>query len=218
MKHILAADSIELSFGPRRILSGASLHSETGRITGVLGRNGTGKSCLFRTIAGVMKAGNSYVAIDGKPAGTISGLPAITMLPQFHFIPPSLSLKQVFRDFGLSFDPFAAVFPRFASCYTSRLRTLSKGSRRLVEAYCIIRSEAQFSLLDEPFSNIDPLDVAQVKALLAEAKQHKGLIVSDHMHADVREVADELYVLHEQTLYIAKTPADLERYQYLRSR
>ena len=47
-KHILEIDSVELSFGDRRILSGVYLAVETGGVTAVLGRNGCGKSCLIR--------------------------------------------------------------------------------------------------------------------------------------------------------------------------
>jgi ATPase subunit of ABC transporter with duplicated ATPase domains len=50
MKHILEADSVQLQFGERKILSDVYLKCETGKITGLLGRNGEGKSCLMRII------------------------------------------------------------------------------------------------------------------------------------------------------------------------
>lgn len=55
-KHILEIDSVELSFGDRRILSGVYLAVETGGVTAVLGRNGCGKSCLMKILCGSLRA------------------------------------------------------------------------------------------------------------------------------------------------------------------
>ena len=54
IKKTLLADSIRLSFGTFNVLNGAWLRSETGKVTGVLGRNGSGKSCMFRAIMGTL--------------------------------------------------------------------------------------------------------------------------------------------------------------------
>ena len=56
-KHILEIDSVELSFGDRRILSGVYLAVETGGVTAVLGRNGCGKSCLMKILCGSLRYG-----------------------------------------------------------------------------------------------------------------------------------------------------------------
>ena len=65
-KHILEIDSVELSFGDRRILSGVYLAVETGGVTAVLGRNGCGKSCLMKILCGSLRADFRSMRIDGK--------------------------------------------------------------------------------------------------------------------------------------------------------
>jgi ABC-type sugar transport system ATPase subunit len=67
MTHCLEADSIQLEFNGRRILSDIYLKCETGRITGLLGRNGEGKSCLMQIIYGTLACEKS-VRIDGVSA------------------------------------------------------------------------------------------------------------------------------------------------------
>ena len=64
--HTLLADSITLSFGRKNILNGAWLRSGTGRVTGLLGRNGSGKSSMFRAVMGPLKAQNCFVRIDDE--------------------------------------------------------------------------------------------------------------------------------------------------------
>ena len=69
-KHTLEIDSVELSFGDRRILSGVYLAVETGGVSAILGRNGCGKSCLMKILCGSLRAGFRSMRIDGT---TVSG-------------------------------------------------------------------------------------------------------------------------------------------------
>src|ERR1700688_2643167 len=101
MKHILEADSIQLEFKGRKILSDIYLKCETGKITGLLGRNGQGKSCLMQIIYGSLNSEKS-VRVDNLPQKNTSGSANMLLfLPQFNFIPKSLSLQRIFLDFGL---------------------------------------------------------------------------------------------------------------------
>ena len=57
----LLVDSVQLAFGRLQVLTGAFITARTGRVTGVLGRNGTGKSCLFKCIMGGIKPQNIFI-------------------------------------------------------------------------------------------------------------------------------------------------------------
>ena len=65
-RHTLLADSIRLAFGTFNVLNGAWLRSETGKITGVLGRNGSGKSCMFKAIMGGLRTQELFVRVDDE--------------------------------------------------------------------------------------------------------------------------------------------------------
>src|SRR3954471_9444247 len=100
MKHILEADSIQLAFGERTILSDVYLKCETGKITGLLGRNGQGKSCLMKIIHGTMPLEKS-VRFDKQSHYQPFKRPDLLLyLPQFNFIPKQLNLTRVFKDFN----------------------------------------------------------------------------------------------------------------------
>src|SRR3712207_1460386 len=99
IKHTLEADSIHLELKGRTILSNIYIRCETGSITGLLGRNGEGKSCLMRIIHGTLAAEKS-VRIDGRAVYEAYKSPdMLRYLPQFRFIPPSLSVASIFNDF-----------------------------------------------------------------------------------------------------------------------
>lgn len=218
MIHKLEADSIQLQFGDRAILSSIYLKCETGKITGLLGRNGQGKSCLMKIIYGTLTCEKS-VRIDSRAQAETFKRPGLLLfLPQFNFIPKSLSLKRVFQDFALDFRSFAEKFPEFLSRYTSPIGSLSGGDHRLMELYLIIKARSLFAMLDEPFTHLSPLQIEIVKELLLEEKTNKGFLITDHMYRQVLDVCDNLYVLANGKTHLTKSHTDLETLGYVKNR
>lgn len=212
--HILEADGIELEFYGRKILSSVYLKCETGKITGLLGRNGQGKSCLMNIIYGSLVCEKS-VRFDHVPQKAPFRRPDLLLyLPQFNFIPGRFSLKRVFKDFELSYSVFEQQFPEFASKYSTALGSLSGGERRLVELYVILKTRSQFALLDEPFTHLNPIQIEKVKELMREEKKQKGLLITDHMYKHVVDVCDNLYVLANGRTHLTGSMEDIERLGY----
>ena len=214
--HKLEADSIQLQFGDRIILSNIYLKCETGKITGLLGRNGQGKSCLMKIIYGTLNCDKS-VRVDNMAQHEAFKRPDLLLyLPQFNFIPESLSLKRIFQDFALDFSSFAQRFPEFASTYKLCIGSLSGGGQRLVELYVIVKSKSRFAMLDEPFTHLSPIQIEKVKELLLEEKTNKGLLITDHMYRQVLDICDNLYVLSNGKAHLAKSHVDIETLGYAR--
>lgn len=112
MSHKIEADSIQLDFHFRRILSDVYLRCETGKITGLLGRNGQGKSCLMNIIYGSLNAESRSIRFDNVSISHAFKRPDLLLyLPQFNFIPKSLTLKRTFADFNLLYSEFEMVSP-----------------------------------------------------------------------------------------------------------
>jgi ABC-type multidrug transport system ATPase subunit len=141
----LEVDSIFLEYGLRKVLQNVYLKSETGKVTGLLGRNGTGKSCLLKIIFGELSAGGKSIRINGKPFLSDYRNPAdLRYLPQRRFIPGSFSLKRIFNDFDLDFGDFIAEFHEFEKYYATKIKNLSGGERRIVEIYTILTAKTKF--------------------------------------------------------------------------
>lgn len=214
MTHKLEVDSIQLQFGNRTILSSIYLKCETGQVTGLLGRNGQGKSCMMEVIYGTLTCEKS-VRFDNLAIHEAFRRPDLLLyLPQFNFIPKSLSLKRVFQDFALDYQLFVERFPEFASNYHSSIGRLSGGGQRLVELYVIVKAKSQFAMLDEPFTHLSPLQIEKIKELLLEEKTNKGLLITDHMYRQVLEICDDLYVLTNGKTHLTKSITDIETLGY----
>ena len=143
MKHVLEADGIQLEFNGRKILSDIYLKCETGKITGLLGRNGQGKSCLMNIIYGSLACERSvrFDRVSIKEPYKRTDL--IRYLPQFHYLPKSLSLQRIFTDFELEYSAFSGRFPEFMGKQKDTIGRLSGGERRLVEMYVLVKSKSQ---------------------------------------------------------------------------
>ena len=171
-KNTLLADSIRLSFGTFNVLNGAWLRSETGKVTGVLGRNGCGKSCMFRAIMGELKAQEMFVRYNETVVtGSDEMGKYVKYLAQKPFLPPKMPLKTVFEYFRADYEAFTDDFPKFALYPDTPVKELSGGEVRIAEIWLCLCSDAPFCILDEPFSYLAPVYVEVIQKLI---KRQKG--------------------------------------------
>lgn len=217
MQHKFEVDSILLDFGTRRILSDIYFKCETGQITGVLGRNGQGKTCLMNIVYGNLNPSSKSIRFDDISIFQAFKRPdLLTYLPQFNFIPSSLTLNRIFSDFELDYNDFENIFTEFVGKNNLQIKKLSGGQRRLIEVYVIIKSKSQFSMLDEPFSHISPIQIEKIVEILKVEKLKKGFLVTDHMYRYILDISDNLYVLSNGKTHLTKDIVDIERLGYAR--
>ena len=216
MKHSLEVDSIILEFGTKRVLQDVYLKSESGKTTGILGRNGAGKSCLMQIIYGELKTNNKSIRLNGKAILDASRNPEdIRYLPQFNFIPKGVKISRIFKDFHLNFSDFTAYFPEFEKYYNDKLKNLSGGEIRIIEIYAILASQTKFVMLDEPFSQVMPKHVNPIKSLINNEKNNKGIIITDHLYEHIIDICDDIYVIANGKTYLTKDRSDLIQLGYI---
>ena len=215
-KHKLIVDSVVVRFGDKTVLSGGYITSETGMVTGLLGRNGAGKSCMFRALMGGLKVENVMVSIDGVPVDRQIIGQYIKYLPQGRMLPENIKLHKAFELFGVNYWSFVNRFPKYSRFYDSAIWELSGGEARLAELCLILLSEAPFYILDEPFSQIDPVNIEAVRRLIRERCLDHGIIVTDHNYDAISSVADNLFVISDGYTATVHSRDDLVRFGYLR--
>ena len=216
MIHTLEADGIQLNFGLRQLLSDVYLKCETGKITGLLGRNGQGKSCLMNILLGTLKSTISSVRFDGKGISSAAKRPDLLLyLPQFNFIPKTLTVKQVLSDFKLDPDEFTARFPEFEEKLGQKVCHLSGGQWRTVEIYVVVKMPSLFAMLDEPFTHLNPIQIEKIKVFLLEEKAKKGFLITDHMYNHLLDASDRVYLLKDGKTHPVKTLDDLDALGYI---
>ncbi|WP_064967516.1 ATP-binding cassette domain-containing protein [Tenacibaculum ovolyticum] len=212
----LEIDNIELNFGTTEILKAIYFKAEKGKITGILGSNGSGKTSLLRIIFGELKPKSKLLRIDNKPIlAPLYKKGYIKYLPQFHIIPNNISLKSSFSFFNTSFFDFLIDFPDFESQKNLCFSDFSGGEKRLIETYVILKSDAEIILLDEPFSHLSPLYIKKIKEILETEKAHKIIIITDHLYKDILDVSNTLYLLKDGCNRLLKSPQELIKHNYV---
>ena len=215
MINTLEIDGVVLEFGSKRILQDVYLKIETGKVVGLLGRNGSGKSCLMNIIFGQLIPNEKSIRLNDK-CHLHKHFPkeVITYLPQFGFIPKSLTINSVFKDYEIDADRFYHYFPEFRKLNKSKIKHLSGGEHRVIEIYIILVSKSQFCMLDEPFSQVMPRHIDAIKEIIINEKKHKGILISDHLYEHIIDVCDEIKLITDTVLVQIDDVIDIERYGY----
>ncbi|HTN37872.1 MAG TPA: ATP-binding cassette domain-containing protein [Arachidicoccus sp.] len=216
MENLLQIDSIQKSFGERKILRSVYLESRTGNITALLGRNGSGKSSLFQIVMGKLATEDKAVSINGQ-SFYYARHPhrLLTFLPQNFHIPKRLRIIQVFRNFGLPFEICFKKFPELIGRKQERLASLSSGERRLIEVLVVIFTQSLFTILDEPFSQLMPIHIEKIKEILLEEKKRKGFIITDQIYETVMDISDLTYLLTNGVVKSVMDKTELIREGYV---
>ena len=217
MENLLEIDSVQLKFGERTILNNIYLKSETGKVTGILGRNGCGKSCLLKLIFGEIQTNEKCVRINGNILYKDYRDPKdFKMLPQFNFLPKYIKVIQAFKYFDINFSEFCNLFNEFSDWAQFKIQKLSGGNVRIIETYLILKSNTKFCILDEPFSHLSPKNAETFIEIIKQEKDKKGIILTDHMYNYITKISDDIYVIKDCASYKIDDIDKLKDYGYLR--
>jgi lipopolysaccharide export system ATP-binding protein len=202
----LSADSISIVLGDHKILSGVYLEGTSGDIIGILGRNGSGKSTLLKSLMGLNSHSLGIVRIDGSCPSRRERLRQFAYLPQEGFLPRDLHVRngialvspKLLGDTVLSRDE------RAADMMDRRAATLSSGELRYIECLAVLSMEKPIILLDEPFSQIEPLYCELLRKYIRDNLGSRIAIVTDHLYYEVQKICTQIKILREGTLLATK--------------
>ena len=195
---ILEIDGIQLSFGHRKILTDVYLKSEAGSVTGILGRNGSGKSSLLKIAFGAIKAENQSLRINGQYFEKgFEGANKINYLSQEAFAPSYLTFSKLLHVFNITREGKTRLLelPEARKHLHDKLGSLSYGLRKYFEALTLLAASTKFTLLDEPFSYLSPLLTQELRTQIEFFKQQKGIILTDHQYENVLTSSDTCYLI-----------------------
>lgn len=217
MQDLLEVDSIVKSFDLKQVLTDVNLKCTKGDIIGLVGRNGTGKSTLLKIIFGVLNANNKYIRINNKVIEKpFLSKELIKYLPQSGFLPLSLTVKQVvelyFKREAKSIFLDDEILNKLLN---TKISHLSGGEGRYLEIKMLLKSNAKFILLDEPFNGVAPLLIESIKKMIKNESFNKGIILTDHDYSNVLSVANKLYLMFDGGLKEIKDKQELKDWGYL---
>jgi ABC-type multidrug transport system ATPase subunit len=165
MSPILCADSISKTFSGRRVLSSARLVAEKGKVVGLLGRMGMGKSTLLEICGGLIAPDSGWVEFDGvqyqRPRLATLASRGLFYLAESGNLVSSLTVRDHFdlieKKFGPGDQDFVVEFLRLQEFLNARTQTLSGGESRRVELALALLRRPSCLMADEPLRSVDPL-------------------------------------------------------------
>ena len=182
------------------MLDNMDLELSAGRIIGLLGPNGCGKSTLIKLVAGLLQPDSGTITICGKPVSPESKA-LVSYLPERPYFNPSqkvTDLIRMFEDFYEDFDKAVAtkLLGDLNIDPNARMKTLSKGTKEKVQLILVMSRKARLYLLDEPIAGVDPAAREYILRTIVSNYNPEGtIVITTHLIADVEQVLDDFMFL-----------------------
>ncbi|AZB30440.1 ATP-binding cassette domain-containing protein [Chryseobacterium balustinum] len=214
---ILHIDSLTKSYRSKKILQDIYLRCETGKIIGVLGRIGEGKTTLLQIIFGTIKADFQFIKLNNEILTKQSDRKnKIAYLSQQPMFPKNIKVRKLISLFCDSKNTEKLYSLNLVQPFLDKsLRNLSGGETKLMEVLIIIYSKAEFILLEQPYSGLSPIFTEKLKKIIKEISKEKGFIISDFNAQQAIDISDKIYLLSDSHLKPIKDLKELQQYYYL---
>ncbi|MCL2655577.1 MAG: ABC transporter ATP-binding protein [Coriobacteriia bacterium] len=200
MGTILQAQGLTKRFGQTTALDNVELSLESGRIVGLLGPNGSGKTTFIKIASGLLTPTAGQVLIDGVAPGPqtkaqVSYLPDRTYFDNWMKVSDCLEL---FADFYQDFDRVKAndMLHSLGIDASKTFKTLSKGTQEKVQLALVMSRQAKLYLLDEPIGGVDPAARDFILDTIIRNYNEEGtVVISTHLISDIEKVLDDVIFL-----------------------
>lgn len=182
------------------VLEDFNISIPSGRIIGLLGPNGCGKSTLMKLVCGLLQPDSGEILVGGHPVGEeskalISYLPERTYFNRWMKVS---GLVDFFNEFYGDFDKARAykLLSDLNIDPNAKLKSLSKGTKEKVQLILVMSRNAKLYLLDEPIAGVDPAAREYIlSTIVSNYNPEASIIITTHLIADVEQVLDDFYFL-----------------------
>lgn len=194
---LLKCIDINKKIGDKQILKNVNLTIPRGKIIGLLGKNGTGKSTLIKLINDLLTPSSGEILINGEKVG-IDSKKIISYLPERTYLDKSMTVDKVieyFEDFYDNFDSKKArkLLKDLDLDTTQKLSKMSKGMQEKVQLVLVMSRKAELYILDEPLGGVDPATRDYIlDTILTNFNEGATVIISTHLIADIERILDEV--------------------------
>ena len=204
-------DHVTKNYGHEVALMDVSLNIQPGRIIGLLGPNGSGKTTIIKLINGLLQPSLGNIYIHGQlPSPTSKKV--VSYLPDTTYLNENIKINDAIRyiqDFYTDFNVQRAyqLLNDLHLHPNQKLNSLSKGNKEKVQLILVMSREADLYVLDEPIGGVDPAARDYIlRTIIQNRRPNSSVLISTHLIADIEQVLDEAIfinqgriLLHENT-------------------
>ena len=209
---ILEIKDLNKSYGKKQILKDINITLEKGKIIGLLGKNGVGKTTLIKLINDLLTPTSGEILVNGKPVG-VESKKIISYLPERTYLNKQMKVSEViefFKDFYEDFDEKKAIklLKDLDLDVNEHLSKMSKGMQEKVQLVLVMSRNADLYILDEPLGGVDPATRDYIlDTILSNFNEGASVIISTHLISDIERILDEVIFIDKGKI-ILQSDAD----------
>ena len=195
MSSAIAVKNLTKRYGNFVALDDVNITVNGGKIIGLLGPNGSGKTTFLKCLSGLLDY-EGEIKIHGEEIG-VNTKKIVSFLPERTYLDYSMKVSEVFDFFAEFYGDFDLdrAYELLATLGVDKnapLKTLSKGTKEKVQLIAVMARKALVYLLDEPIGGVDPAAREFIiKTILTRVNEGATIIISTHLIRDIEEILDE---------------------------
>lgn len=178
-----------------------------GRIIGLLGPNGCGKTTLIKMINGLLAPTCGNVLINGMEPGPATKK-VISYLPERTYLDNSMKVSQMVTYFADFYEDFStekaySMLGALGISSDARLKTLSKGTKEKVQLILVMSRQADLYILDEPIAGVDPAARDYIlRTIITNYNPGSTILLSTHLISDIENILDDVIFMKNGSLML----------------
>ena len=195
--NILEVKNIDKSFDGKKIIDNVSFSIKPGKIVGLLGKNGSGKTTIIKMINDLLTIDKGEILINGEKISDKTKA-LVSFLPERTYLDSSQTVAEVFKFFQEFYSDFdrkkaEALLKDLELDINSKLAKMSKGMKEKIQLVLVMSRKAKLYILDEPLGGVDPITRDHImKTILSNFGEDSSLLITTHLIADVEKILDEV--------------------------
>ena len=214
MKELITIQNLNKRYGKKQVLKDINLTLHSGRIIGLLGPNGSGKTTIIKILNGLLKDYQGQILVDEHSLG-VHSKKLISYLPDepyFENWMTTSDVLQLFHDLYADFDLNKALslMEKMNIEKKIKIKQLSKGMKEKFQLVLVMSRKAKIYILDEPLGGIDPAARELIlDTILNNYDEEAMVLVSTHLIADIEKIFDEVIFIKDGSIILHQNSEDL---------
>lgn len=194
--------NLSKNYGNKKALIDVNLEIESGKIYGLLGPNGSGKTTMIKIINDLLQPSSGEILINGKEPG-IDSKKIISYLPERTYLNMNMKVLELinfFKDFYQDFDEEKALnlLKKLKINKHDKLKNMSKGTKEKVQLVMVMSRRADLYILDEPIGGVDPASRDYIlDTILSNFNEGASIIICTHLIADIEKILDQVIFINQ---------------------
>lgn len=198
MSNLLEIKGLTKKYSPySTAVYNVNLSIAPGKIIGLLGPNGSGKTTMIKMITGLLVPTEGTIWIDGQPVG-VESKKRVAYLPDKSYLENHWTVRELLAFFADFYDNFSTerAYGMLQSLNIhpeAKLKTLSKGTKEKIQLILVMSREADLYILDEPIAGVDPAARDYIlRTIIGNYNENATILLSTHLIADIENILDEV--------------------------